>query len=110
MREKLESLEKLGKFKIKIVERAGNKLVDVLHKSNAWSELDCEREDCIICSTENNKKGTCRRRNVLYETYCVTCEKEEKEKERKLESKGEKIQWEMKFLYWTGITSLKTHL
>ena len=23
-----------------------------------WSELDCDQEDCIICSTEKNKKGT----------------------------------------------------
>ena len=79
MRRKLESLDKLGKFKIKIVERAGNKLVDVLHKSNAWSELDCERNDCIICSIKDSKKGSCRRRNVLYETFCITCEKERKE-------------------------------
>ena len=68
MRQKLESLEKLGQFKIKLVERAGNRIVDVLHKSNAWSMMDCERDDCLICSTETSRKGTCRRRNVLYET------------------------------------------
>ena len=82
MREKLNNLEKLGKFKIKLVERAGNKLVDVLHKSNAWGEKDCERIDCLICSTSNAKKGSCRKRNVLYETYCITCEKDAIEKER----------------------------
>ena len=42
MREKLEILEKLGTMKIKIVERAGEKLVDMLHKSNAWSEMDLQ--------------------------------------------------------------------
>ena len=48
MRKKLDSLEKLGKIKMKLVERAGNKMVDVLHKSNAWSEMDCSRDYCII--------------------------------------------------------------
>ena len=76
MRAKMESLEKLGKFKVKIVERAGNKIVDVLHKSDAWSLMDCERTDCLICSTETSKKGSFRRRNILYETFCITCKKE----------------------------------
>ena len=76
MREKLDKLEKLGSIKIKLVERAGDKLVDVLHKSNAWSEADCEREDCLICSTEGSRKGSCRRRNVLYETFCKLCPKD----------------------------------
>ena len=79
MRKKLESLEKLGQFKIKLVERAGNKIVDVLHKSDAWSMMDCEREDCLICKTETSNKGTCRRRNVLYETFCITCKNEREE-------------------------------
>ena len=82
MRKKMESFEKLGKFKIKIVERTGNKLVDVLHKSNAWSLMDCERSDCLICSTDSSKKGSCRTRNVLYETFCITCKREEEERER----------------------------
>ena len=81
MRKKLESLEKLGQFKIKLVERAGNKVVDVLHKSDAWSMMDCEREDCLICKTETSRKGTCRRRNILYETFCITCKDENKEGE-----------------------------
>ena len=79
MRERLENFEKLGTIKIKIVERAGEKLVDALHKSNAWNEMDCNRPDCLICKTEGSKKGSCRRRNVLYETFCKTCEDIEKE-------------------------------
>ena len=82
MRMKMENLEKLGKFKVKIVERAGNKVVDVLHKSNAWSLMDCERDDCLICSTESSKKGSCRQRNILYETFCITCKKKGEEKEK----------------------------
>ena len=42
----------------------------------------------MLCASarETGKKGDCMRRNVTYETYCLTCEeireKEEKEVER----------------------------
>ena len=70
------------------MERAGEKIVDLLHRSNPWDDSDCNRKDCVLCSTagENEKKGGCRRRNVVYETFCVDCglledeEKGEKEK------------------------------
>ena len=34
IRKRLQDLEKIGKLKIKIVERTGDKIVDILHKSN----------------------------------------------------------------------------
>ena len=86
IREKLESLEKLGSLKYKVVEKAGSKLEEVLHKSDSWSNRDCERMDCLVCSTtgEEERKGLCRRRNVVYETFCITCyEKERKDIEEK---------------------------
>ena len=75
LREKLERLERLGNLKMKIVEKTGDKLVDLLHRSDAWSDLDCNREDCLICESagEEGKKGQCKRRNVIYETFCFTC-------------------------------------
>ena len=89
IREKLSELEKIGKIKVKIVERNGVKLVDLLHKSNIWGEENCMREDCWNCSEENvgGKMGACYKKNIVYETYCITCqeneEKEEKEKREK---------------------------
>ena len=75
-RERLEVFEKIGSIKLKVVERTGSKLVDLLHKSNVWSDQDCQRQDCILCKscTEEEKKGRCKSRNVIYETYCETCE------------------------------------
>ena len=79
-----------GCIKIKIVERTGDKIVDLLHRSNAWADSDCERSDCIVCDSAENdaKKGSCKIRGVTYEVYCKNCEKEkesvassEKEKE-----------------------------
>ena len=80
-RAQLEVLEKVGSIKIKVVERAGSKLVDLLHKSNVWSDADCKREDCIICSScvGEEKKGKCKRRKVVYETFCLTCDNERRQ-------------------------------
>ena len=59
-------------LKIKIVECTGDKLVDLLHKSNAWGDEDCQRPDCWPCSSAGNEdpKGSWRQRSVIYETYC----------------------------------------
>ena len=46
IRERLKVIEKIGMLKIKIVECTGDKLVDLLHKSNAWGDEDCQRPDC----------------------------------------------------------------
>ena len=64
-------------LKLKVVEKTGEKLVDLLHRSDAWSDMDCNREDCLICGSagEKERKGKCKRRNVVYETYCLTCNK-----------------------------------
>ena len=76
MRERLESVEKFSSIKLETVERTGNKLIDLLHKANAWNDKDCYREDCIICSScgESDLRGKCKKRNIVYETYCLTCE------------------------------------
>ena len=93
MRQKLESLDKLGNLKMKIVEQTGDKIVDLLHRSDPWSDKDCGREDCLLCESanENEKKGLCKRRNIVYETYCITCKENEKRKEKEEKEKdGEK--------------------
>ena len=41
-RAQIEAFEKVGSLRFKIVERTGDKLTDLLHKSN-----DCERQDCL---------------------------------------------------------------
>ena len=92
VRAKLSELEKVGKIKVKIVERSGTKLQELLHKSNVWEERDCLRDDCWVCTEENlgGKKGQCYKKNITYETYCITCyKKEERERlERERKDKG----------------------
>lgn len=44
LREKEYEMEKLSGFRMKIVERAGEKLEDILCQSNPWAGIDCERQ------------------------------------------------------------------
>ena len=71
----LKYLEKIGVSRIKLVERTGDKLVDLLHKSDAWGDKDCGRSDCFPYNSSGEKepKGSCKRRSILYETYCEDC-------------------------------------
>ena len=76
--------------------------MDLITKSNPWQGHDCKRENCLLCftksQTEKLKSQECSKRNIVYETRCVTCEensrkeiqeqelpdKERKEKEKKI--------------------------
>ena len=76
-------MEKYSKIKLKVVERAGEKVSDILHKSNPWNGLPCDRNECRMCSTGNEKLwGKCKERNVVYENECMICKpNEEKDEE-----------------------------
>ena len=84
LREAEEKLESLTGYRIKIVERAGQKLKDLLHSSNPWRGEDCGRKACLLCSTKQklkkHLKQDCRKRSLVYEVWCQDC-KERGEKE-----------------------------
>ena len=70
-------MESMTGYRIKIVERGGQKLVDILHKANPWAGQDCTREGCLLCKTKKEECLTnsqdCKKRNLVYETECLTC-------------------------------------
>ena len=86
LRENEEQLLKLTGSKIKIVERTGTKLQDLLTRANPWKGSDCERENCLLCytklRTEKNKTQDCHRRNIVYETNCLECQEREHAEKR----------------------------
>ena len=81
---------KLTKNKIKIVERTGTKIQDILTKANPWKGQDCQRTNCLLCitkqRTEKNQMQDCHKRNLVYETRCITCENKERERIENTES------------------------
>ena len=52
LRENEQSMETMTGYRIKIVERGGKKLVDILHKANLWAGQECNREGCLLCKTK----------------------------------------------------------
>ena len=77
LRQAEEELGARTGYKIKIVERTGTKLEDMLHKSNPWQGQDCGRPQCILCETKQktgkNMDKDCTKRCIIYETWCMTC-------------------------------------
>ena len=61
---------------LKVVERGGDSLVDLLHRSDPWAGEDCARVGCKPCWTKirtgKNKTQDCTKRNCIYETWCIS--------------------------------------
>ena len=56
LREAEMKLESLTGYKLKVVERSGSRLEDVLHRSDPWRGEDCGREMCLLCKTNESLK------------------------------------------------------
>ena len=81
VREKLLKFEEISMIRIKLVERVGSKIVDLLHKSDPWDDIQCGRKECELCmGSEEKQWGKCRKRNLVYEHECMTCRKVIEEK------------------------------
>ena len=55
LRESEEKLETMTGFRLKIVEKVGMKLVDILHKADPWVGEDCGRRKCLLCQTKKKE-------------------------------------------------------
>jgi hypothetical protein len=82
MRDAEEKWKEITGYKLKIVERAGLQLEDILHKADPWQGQDCGRDKCLLCLTKQ-KTGKhltqdCYRRSLVYETWCITCHERDK--------------------------------
>ena len=95
IRKVIQELKPWTRLNIKVIERAGERLEDMLHKSNCWENSDCGRENCKICETSVKDESipfkNCTRRSILYKTLCESCRK------RNVSKLGEKIEGENRF-------------
>ena len=48
LREAEKDLENQTGIRVKIVERTGIKMIDLLHKADPWIGKDCERQGCLL--------------------------------------------------------------
>ena len=58
-----------SKFKIKVVEKAGKKLVRHLQKNNPFAKRGCGETDCLVCTGDAG--GSCRETGVTYTIDCI---------------------------------------
>ena len=73
MREVLQRLEGVVRFKVKVAERTGSKMKDVLSNTNPWAGAHCGRVDCITCNQLNEEMPECTKRSLVYENICLQC-------------------------------------
>ena len=101
LREAEEKPGSMTGYRLRIVEKSGDKLEDLLTKSNPWQGLDGGRQGCLLCTTkmktEKSLSQYCHTRSLVYETWCMTCmRKDEAEIEERWKGDAEKIRDEKK--------------
>ena len=81
LRRKEEELNRTLHQKVKIIERNGTRLEHTLCKSDPWGDQDCERPDCLVCSSrgDTDKGPSCRATNILYRVSCKICKDQGKQ-------------------------------
>ena len=81
MRDAEQTLQEMTGYRLKIVERSGTALEDILAKADPWQGQEYGREKCLLCLTKQRtgKQSTqdCTRRNIVYESWCMTCQEKD---------------------------------
>ena len=95
LRENEEKMEAMTGYRLKVVEKVGTKIVDILHKADPWAGEDCGRRRCLMCMTkkEEGKQNTqdCKKRNCVYQTSCMNCtRRQDMEVEEKFANQGKR--------------------
>ena len=73
LKEEEKLLSQLCGESIKLVERSGSTIRQLLVKSNPWaSGAVCGDTDCLLCKTGKGKQD-CSKRNICYEIFCKSC-------------------------------------
>ena len=69
LKRKYEEVIKRSDCNIRVIERAGRSINQILQKSYPFSREKCSNNDCFVCVS--NGKGNCRTENVNYEIECT---------------------------------------
>ena len=59
-------------FKIKVIEKSGKTLKQILQRSDPFRPRKCARDNCFVC--QSNGRGPCTRHGVTYDIKCQGCE------------------------------------
>ena len=70
LRKLYESEIRKTDFKIKVIERAGTKIKDMLHRKDPFKRNNCGRPDCFVCTSDGRGQKICDKENVTYRIQC----------------------------------------
>ena len=79
LKEKEKELAANSLQTVRIVEQNGERLEHILTKKDPMGDVKCERNDCLLCLTQEKERGRCRKRGVVYKITCNECKNEGKE-------------------------------
>ena len=73
-REEERKLDSMTGYMIKVVERAGDKLEELLVRTDPWQGEQCGRSRCLLCETKvktgKHLRQCCHKRSVVYAIWC----------------------------------------
>ena len=74
LREIMQRIQEILRYRIKVVERAGTPLKLLFPLGDLGAEEQCERRGCIPCEQPGDGvKYKCKKRSILYENICTIC-------------------------------------
>ena len=76
MRDVVDRLKPMLGFNIRVTEKGGTQLGQLLSNKNLWSGQPCGRANCRPCQQKDAKKEPCTMRNIVYESECGKCNPE----------------------------------
>ena len=75
LRQLEQRLSEVTGWRVKIVERGGTTIKQVLPNTNPWAGAVCGKSDCVSCRSNKPVKD-CSKRSILYQNQCLTCSEE----------------------------------
>jgi hypothetical protein len=81
LKKREEELNKYSEERIKVIEKGGIKVENILTKKDPFLKDKCTEKLCPICKNESNKVNVvCNSNNVGYRWVCTTCQSRNKVK------------------------------
>ena len=80
LRDEENKMAEVTGYKIRIVEKGGDRLDRMLIQADLEEGADCQRDDCRLCESKvitGKTKQSCTRRNLTYRAECLFCKESE---------------------------------
>ena len=68
LKNRIQRIAKRNGVRVKVVEKAGQTVKNVLQRSNPFAKRECGRQDCLVCKV--GKPRDCRKRGCVYQLKC----------------------------------------